>query len=105
VTGVLSSMPQDLSEEKPGQHRANRTDGDRPEMTNDQLAERALQVVDSHPPRTPERRAAAAAYVALADTRIPDAARRILGTFGTPQTQADARRLLDELLRGETNAA
>lgn len=74
-------------------------------MTNDQLADRARQLAETHPPRTPGRRAAVAVFVALTTSRTPDAARRALATFGTPQTQADARRLLDELLCGEANAA
>lgn len=54
-------------------------------MTNDQLAERVLRIVDSRPPRTPERRAAAALYA--------------LGTFGTPDTRAAANALLCQLER------
>lgn len=66
-------------------------------MTNEQLAELARARAERHPPRTPERRAAAALYIALADTRTLDAARRALSTFGTPQTRADATALLRSL--------
>lgn len=62
-----------------------------------QLAERCL-------PRPAERRVAAALYVALADTRTPDAARRALSAFGTPQTRADATALL-RIIRTEAEAA
>jgi hypothetical protein len=74
-------------------------------MTNDLLAERALQIVESHPPRTPERRTAAAVHVALITTRTAGAAHRALGTFGDPQDQAGARRLLGELVAGQASAA
>lgn len=49
------------------------------------LADRARQLARQHPPRTPERRAAAVVYVALTTTRTTDAARRALGTFGGPR--------------------
>jgi hypothetical protein len=58
-------------------------------MTNEQLAELARERAELHPPRTPKRRAAAALYVALADTRTPDAARRALAFTGQP-VRADA---------------
>jgi hypothetical protein len=44
-------------------------------MTNELLAELARVHAERHPPRT------------------PDAARRALSTFGTPQTRADATAL------------
>lgn len=74
-------------------------------MTNECLAEMARDRAGRYPPRTPERRAAAALYVALADTRTPDTARRALSTFGTPQTRADALALLRELEQKASEAA
>jgi hypothetical protein len=59
-------------------------------VTNADLTSRARQLAMQHPPRTPERRAAAAVYVALTTTKTTDAARRALGTFGDPQTRAAA---------------
>jgi hypothetical protein len=40
------------------------------------LADRACQLARQYPPRTPERRAAAAVYVALTTTRTQDRGRR-----------------------------
>lgn len=54
------------------------------------LADRARQLAGQHPPRTPERRAAAMVYVALTTTRTTDAARRALSTFGDPSACAAA---------------
>ena len=62
------------------------------------LADRARQLAEQHPPRTPERRAAAAVYVALTTTRTTEAARRALG-FADPVTRAAAAKLLEELDR------
>jgi hypothetical protein len=66
-------------------------------MNNEHLVELAREHTERYAPRTPERRAAAALYIALTTTKTPDAARRALATFGTPQTRADARGLLDQL--------
>jgi hypothetical protein len=62
-------------------------------MTNADLAERARQLAGQYMPRTPERRAAAALYVALADTKTPDGARRALA-FADKTTRTDALVLL-----------
>ncbi len=61
------------------------------------LADRARQLAREYAPRTPERRAAAALYVALTTTKTTDAARRALTTFGDPATRAAARELLAQL--------
>ena len=61
------------------------------------LAERAAFVVRQHPRRSPERRAAAMAYVALTTSKTADAARRALATFGDPQTRAAAAALLGQI--------
>ncbi len=61
------------------------------------LADRARQLAEQHPARTPERRAAAALYVALTTTKTTDAARRALGTFGDLATRAAAAALLGQL--------
>jgi hypothetical protein len=61
------------------------------------LADRARQLTRQYPPRTPERRAAAAVYVALTTTRTTDAARRALGTFGDPSARTDAAALLSQI--------
>jgi hypothetical protein len=61
------------------------------------LADRARQLAEQHPPRTPERRAAAMLYVALTTTKTTDAARRALGTFGDPPTRVAAVALLGQL--------
>jgi len=61
------------------------------------LADRARQVAESHPPRTPERRAAAHAWAALITSPTVSAARAAIGSFGTPQTQAAALELLGRL--------
>ena len=66
-------------------------------MTNAALADRAARLGRQHPPRTPQRRAAAALRSALVTTGTPDAARRALTTFCNPATAAAARELLDEL--------
>ena len=61
---------------------------------NRPLAELARHTAVQHPPRSPERRAAAHLHVTLTTTRSPTSARRVLTTFGTPQAQADAASLL-----------
>jgi hypothetical protein len=61
------------------------------------LADRARQLAERHPPRTPERRAAAMLYVALTTTKTADAARRALSTFGDPSARAAAAALLGQL--------
>jgi hypothetical protein len=66
-------------------------------MTNEQLADRARQIVRQFQPRTPERRAAAACWAALTTTKTTAAARRALGTFGDPPIRAEAMRLLGQL--------
>jgi len=62
-------------------------------MTNERLAELARERAARYPSRTPERRAAAALYVALADTRTPEGARRAL-SFASQSVRADALALL-----------
>jgi hypothetical protein len=66
-------------------------------VTNEQLADHLRQLAEQHPPRTPERRAAAACWVALTTTKSIEAARRALATFGDPETRLAAARLLDQL--------
>lgn len=63
---------------------------------NDALAVLARQHVDRHAARTPGRRAAAALWVALTDTKTPAAARRAL-EFADPATRAAAIALLRDL--------
>jgi hypothetical protein len=65
--------------------------------SNAVLADRARAEAERHPARTPERRAAAAAYVALCDTPTLDAARRALATFTDAPTASAATRLLRQL--------
>jgi hypothetical protein len=65
-------------------------------MTNAALAELVRERAERYPPRTPERRAAAALWVALADTKTLDAARRALD-FVSPAVRTDAFALLCEL--------
>lgn len=67
-------------------------------MTNDVLAALALERTGRYLPRSPERRAAAALYAALADTRSPDGARRALA-FTSQPVRADALALLRILER------
>jgi len=62
-------------------------------MTNEHLADLACERAERYPPRTPERRAAAALYVALDTTTTPDAARRALD-FVSPAVRAEAFALL-----------
>ena len=64
---------------------------------NEVLADRARRLAEEHPPRTAERRAAAAAYIALRETSTIDAACRALGTFADPVTADAAATLLREL--------
>jgi predicted short-subunit dehydrogenase-like oxidoreductase (DUF2520 family) len=61
------------------------------------LADLARAEAERYPPRTPERRAAAALWVALTDTKSIDAARRALEGFAAPHVQADALELLGRL--------
>lgn len=68
-----------------------------PAAPNEVLADRARRLAEQHPPRTAERRAAAAAYIALRETSTIDAARRALGTFADPATADAAASLLREL--------
>jgi hypothetical protein len=70
-------------------------------MTNERLAEMARERAEDHPPRTPERRAAAALYVALDTTRTPGAARRALD-FADDATRNGALALLRMLERGNS---
>jgi hypothetical protein len=62
--------------------------------TNAELAALARAEAGRHKARTPQRRAAAALWVALGDTRTLDAARRALDTFGTPADRDGALELL-----------
>jgi hypothetical protein len=66
------------------------------------LAARTGAIARQHPPRTAERRAAAALHTALVTTKTTEAARKALATFGDPATSADARALLEELTREDT---
>ena len=61
------------------------------------LADAARAEAERHPPRTAQRRAAAAAYIALRETSTIDAACRALGTFADPVTADAAAILLREL--------
>lgn len=62
---------------------------------NELLAERARQLAREYPPRTHERRAAAALYAALITTRTPASARRALAGFASPVARSVATALLD----------
>lgn len=62
-----------------------------------QLAGLAAAEARQHPPRTPERRAAAALYVTLTETASIDAARRALPGFAAPETVTAALELLGRL--------
>jgi hypothetical protein len=73
-------------------------------MTNEHLAELARERAQRYAPRTPERRAAAALYVALADTKTPDGARRVLASVDRAVRDA-ALVLLRRLERATTEAA
>jgi hypothetical protein len=75
-----------------------RTSTDHATATNEQLAESVRKRATRYPPRTPERRAAAALYAALADTRTLDGARRAL-SFTSQPLRADALALLRILER------
>jgi hypothetical protein len=66
------------------------------------LAGLARQLAEQHPPRTPERRAAAMVWVALTTTKTADAARRALSTFGDPLARAAAVALLGQLEQATT---
>jgi len=71
--------------------------------TNEHLAEHAREHAERHAARSPERRAAAALYVALITTKTPDAARRAL-EFAGKAARTDALALLDILERQATAA-
>lgn len=60
------------------------------------VAEWVRAVAEAAPPRTPERRAAAALHTALITTSTTDAAVRALGTFTDPGTRAAAVALLGQ---------
>jgi hypothetical protein len=62
-----------------------------------QLAAAAVAEARLHPPRSPERRAAAALWVALTDTGTIAAARRALSGFATPEVERAAVELLHRL--------
>lgn len=62
--------------------------------SNALLAERARQVAEQHPPRSPERRAAAEAWVALATTGSIEAARGVLRGCADASVRYAATRLL-----------
>jgi len=74
-------------------------------MTNADLADRAARLARQHPPRTPERRAAAALHTALITTKTTDAARRALDAFTTPETRRGALDLLDQLAELQQEAS
>jgi hypothetical protein len=64
-----------------------------------QLAAAVLAEAQRLEPQSPERRAAAALYVALTDTGTIAAARRALTGFAAPETAAAALELLGRLVR------
>jgi hypothetical protein len=68
------------------------------------LTEQVRAEAERHPARSPERRAAAALYVALTTTSSVDAARKALTGFTTPEVEADALALLHQLA-AQTTAA
>lgn len=70
--------------------------------SNAVLVDRARRVAESHPPRTPERRVAVAAWVALRETSTVDAACRALGTFADPATADSAAILVRQLAEQDT---
>lgn len=61
------------------------------------LAEAVLDEGGRHKIRSPGRRAAGHLWVCLMTTTSPEAARRAIPTFGTPEVQADALELLGRL--------
>lgn len=63
----------------------------------EQLAELARQAAEQHPPRSAERRAAAALWVALTDAATIAAAKRALAGFASPEVEAAAIQLLHKL--------
>lgn len=71
---------------------------------NAALAALAAAEAEKHPPRSPERRAAAEAWVALATTDTLDAARRVLWNCAEPKTRYDAGRLLRQLAEQDDTA-
>lgn len=67
------------------------------DVTMEALSELARAHAETHRPRTPERRAAAALWAALVTTADLAAARSALAEFADPRTVADATELLDRL--------
>lgn len=65
--------------------------------SNEVLADRARQVAESHPPRTPGRRAAAWVYIALTTTGSLSAALRALADCPDPVVRRDATSLARQL--------
>ncbi len=63
------------------------------------LAERVRAVAEAAPPRTPERRAAAALHSALITTKTTEAAVKALRGFTDTETRAAAVALLGQLER------
>lgn len=70
-------------------------------MTADQLAAAVLAEAQRHPPRSPERRAAAHLWASLITSPAVSAARSAVATFGTAETQAAALELLGRLATSE----
>lgn len=68
----------------------------------DRLAELARLEAERHPPRTRERRAAAALWAALVTTSTASAARSALAGFATAEACADALDLLGRLAAAAT---
>lgn len=71
---------------------------------NPELAERVKAIAVSAPPRTPERRAAAAAWVALTTTKTVASAIRSLNTFCNPDARRAAAALIGWLEQGDMAA-
>ena len=69
------------------------------EVDAGQLAAAVLAEGQRHAPRTSQRRAAAALYVALTETSTIDGARRALAGFAAPDVEAAALELLGRLVR------
>ena len=64
---------------------------------NAALAALALAEAERHPPRTPQRRAAAWLWAILGDTRTLEAARRAIDEIPDQQVRSDATVLLRQL--------